>query len=839
MGTQVGLSSSRGAMSADETKCGRRPVRTPPTPENCCETNSNGDKGSGGGVVFHRAREWPMPDPNDPPIKKIQFLLDRYRIKEALHVFFCDTTIRLLSEEPDFMWDVIPLICRRLRGLCQYRFRVFEGCERMLCRIAVEESCNPKEVLISLLSEISHSDNLGDDNVFRAMIRPLEGTLLRMSLPSPREKSFRWTLTVLMRHIYDIELPQEYNIEGKKRLSLPNDSSVRRYIEVLPLMFNFIDEFNDKPLTFDRSPMPILTESQIDEVLNGELVDDDDFMSSHTSLRCDITDASLTSLMHLVSRPLTYLDLTVDCKPLKSTSVRCLNIILKLMPNLFVPIYKRSLVCPRSPANPSQEVTTISESISASVTSLASNHFDGNESEAILTLAICAYIFRCCANYVNPTSATLEMVPSFPQVLSQETLLYCHTPYVVVLLRRSEILAHEKGLILLENLLIAIDSDTLDQKYLDLFRTSNLMQQLFHIMVFSPYCKNRRRAYDLFTRICDLLTHDCKLQMFKWVLGKTDLRPCIRAACIDQYRRHLAIIQKNLLKYHQQLSLITALSAAPKGGSKSTSRSSSENGLSNASNASNNILKQLISGQEAFTPDLESKIKIKSTDEIWTMSNNIMDQINLWQARYKVIGGQELVNFLNLCVEACLPETQHTDIIENYELLLATLTMFRYLRLRKTLVKDDIEDQYLCAKKLKKLLFDPVRSAIAMLTAELKSHHKEIAKGEGSGNAAQMKQVQVINDVGEGPPTSSKQIKNGSDVVSALMNSKLANLPIVCDSQPDLELKETNNLIPSAGCNKDNSNLEEPDEIECLNWVLCRLDLVDSVLVRTCDLYDC
>lgn len=703
------------------------------------------------------------PDPNDPPIKRIKFYLDKYKIKEALQIFFHSNTLKLLSEESDFMWDVIPMICSRLRGLCQYRFRVFEGCERMLCRIAVEESCNPKEVLISLLAEINQSEDQNDDNVFRAMIRPLEGTLLRMNSPSPREENFRWTLNVLMRHINDIELPQEYNIEGKKRLSLPNDPSVKRFIEVLPLMLNFIEEFNDKPIDYDRSPMPILTESQIDEVLNGELVDDGDFMNDvQMPTRCDITEASITALLHLIQRPFTYLDTTNYCKELKFTAIRCLSLLLKLLPDLFAPIYKRLLVNTMNSnlmITSDQMLENSADIISANISSLATNHFEGNSTNAMLTLATCVYLFRCEVKSNNlpppppppptapPSSSSassspqppmtpislIDIVQSFPQILTHESLLFCHLPYAVILLKRSEILAHEKGLLLMCNLLALIEPNSLDRKFYELSKASSLMEQLFQIMVYSPLCINRRRAYELFSQICDLLTFDCKLDMFKWILRQTELRPCIRAACIDQYRKHLNNIHKELMRLYQQLALVT-----------------------NNDNCC-----------------------------------EIMKQINQWQSRYKSIGGQALVEFLDLCIAACLPESQHTDIIENYELLLATLTMFRYLRLRKTLMKDDTEHNYLCDKELKKNFFDPVRSAVALVMNELKLHHKE-----------QMNKATTTQTT----TTTTKSVDETSTSTTTIATATAS---------------------------------EQTDEIECLNYVLCRLDLVESVLVRTCDLYNC
>lgn len=698
--------------------------RPSPSPSPPLPTTTSSQSQAERNFIFHRNREQPTPDPNESVINQIKFYLDRYRIKEALQIFFDENTLKLLRDDSDFMWDIIPLICKRLRGLCQYRFRVFEGCERMLCRIAVDENCNPKEVLISLLAEISQQDQYDDDNVFRAMIRPLEGTLLRMSQPSPRDENLRWVINVLLRHINDIELPQEYNLEGKKRLSLPNDPSVKRFIEILPLMLSFIEEFNEKPIDYDKSPMPILTESQIEEVFNGELIDDD-LMNESSSSRSDSLNTSITALMGIMYRPLTFLDLTTFCNDLRIFANRCLNTLLKLRPNLFSPIYKR--LCDKSDVTDSN--------------CCFKSHSSGLCAESTISIATYSYIYRC------ERVVSVDSTQFFPQVMAHEFVLACHVPFIVALLERSEILVHEKGLILLESLLKCLEHNTLDQKFLDMFENFSLLKQLFKIIVFSPLCTNRRRAYEMFTHICDILTYDCKLETFKFVLTQTDLRPCVRAACIDQYRKHLTNVYRELMNLSQDQS--------------------------------------------------SASVAVNTT---------ISAQIKQLHGRYKAIGGQVLIDFLDLCIKACLPDLQHTDIIENYELILATLTMFRFLKLRKTIFKNEVEEDYLIGKRLKKSFFDPIRNAIALIMSELKLHHKDIVDGHKMKNV-KITQSSILNVT---------QSRNEFDLLSRIFGPKIDDV---------IDPKDT--------------EYNEQDETDCLNWALCRLDLVESVLVRTCDLYNC
>lgn len=647
------------------TSCPPPPAPVPPNGRLASKNDKSVGSDSDRGWAYQRNRGLPTPDPNETVISQIKFFLDKYRIKEATHLFFQDATLRLLSDEPDFMWEVIPVICQRLRGLCQYRFRVFEGCEKMLTRIAASEGCNPKEVLISFLAEISNED----DNVFRAMIHPLEICLERMESPSPRDENLRWVINILMRHLNNIEISQDFEIEAKvKRPAGPNCPYVMRYVDVLPLMLNFIDTFTEPP-EYDSSTLPILTQDQIDVVLNGELADDDESVVAQSRS----TETFITALMNLIYRPLTFLDLTSICTSIRFIANRHLVKLIKLKPNLFSPIYKRI-----------NDRTSNNQTDSPTVTS----------SETMISLATCSYILRCEQMPIT------NLVPYFPQVITLESTLLCHMPYVSALLERTELLANEKGLLLLDKLFKYIWAHSLDQTYLDELERTSLLRHVLQLTVFSPLESNRKKAFELFQQICDLLTYSCKHRMFISIMKSTELRACVRAACIDQYRRHLTSIHKEVL-----------------------------------------FLKNKI---------LEDKVAEGHETEEW------IRQVESLDAKYRLLGGQNLTEFLDLCIQSCLPEGMQTDVVENYELILATLSMLRFLKLRKQIFEDERENQYLTGQRMKSAFFEPIRTAIA----------------------------HVISD-----------------------------------------LKET-------------QKVSKADEADCLSWALCRLDLIESVLVKTSDLYE-
>lgn len=441
----------------------------------------------------------PTPDPSATVPDQIKFYLDRYKIKEA-QAIFVDNHATLVSES-EFIWDLIPHICKRLRGLSQFRFKVFEGCEKMLHKISTDENCNPKEVLIILLSEVSQPCD--DDNVFKATIRSLEGTLFRIEHPTPRDENLSWVLSVLIKYIHSLELPDE-TFNDSERVDAMMDAFGRRYNDILPLMLSFIEDFEsfNKPFTqFTKSTMPVLTESQIEEVLNKELSEYD---SIHEQESDSISHCLINALIKVIERPILYLDCTIKikdeqviCQEFNLIANRNLRLLLKLKPNLFLPIYSNS-----------------------------------NNDLIDISLACCAYLYRCV---YKPED---NLVQHIPQILKQEYLLTCHVPSIILLIDRTEPFIHEKGLLLLKSLLDNLQPDAV----LSLSEFEVLLTMLFKIMVFSPLKSIRKLSVDLFSQICILLSFE-SFRFFKTVLEDSEVKKTVLALCIDLYRKNLTNIR--------------------------------------------------------------------------------------------------------------------------------------------------------------------------------------------------------------------------------------------------------------------------------------------------------
>lgn len=665
----------------------------------------------------------PMPNPSDPPLAQIKFYLERYRIKEASNVFYTESTLKLLKEDPDFVWDLIPSICKRLRGLSPFRFRVFEGCEKMLYRICADESCNPKEILINLLSEITQNGNLTDDNVFKATIRSLESSIFKIESPTSREENLEWVLTILLKYFGELELPAERIDDediDKDRKIYTLYPKVRRFIELLPLILSFIEDFSNfnRPPSPNSNKLPDIADILADDGQEVEF-DKDNLITpaeeamveqlakltcdTHSSSNC-LADALLTLLQH----PLTYLDCKPPSSDLHSIICRTVNLLFKVKPNFFSPIYTQLF-----DDKPNSKAYQTSDTHK-------------------LGLATAAYVYRC-ELLQNP-----DYVQYFPQVLDPECLLSCHLEYISLLLVQIEVLGHEKGLLLLDSLLKPLKDGCLGEKFFNcMIAKYTIHTDLFRLMVYSQSKNARTLALDSFIKLCDCMEANIKLKFLQQIIGKSDLRANVIGLCIDLYRQHLGSV---------------------------------------------------------FSEDV-----------------------------FKSSGGTEM---LETIIGRCRNNVRHTEVIEDDDIQIACLSLLRFLKIRE-LVGPEL------ATKLKTTFFEPTRSAIRLVITELHQHMDELKE---------MKEVEEKKKEQLKPSTSSAALAT-KQVTTCKENEE-------SDSTDDSEDFETNTnetatknfmldrILDSKYSATDMKDVPRRKESECLDWILCRANLVESILIRTCELYD-
>lgn len=682
---------------------------------------------------FHRHREHQAPGPDEQPLNKIKFYLDKYKIKEALQVFFNERTQALMRDEwddGDFIWELIPVICKRLRGLCRYRFRVFEGCEKMLDRIATDEYCNPKEVLIVFLAEITQAnDDTNDDNVLRAMMRPLELVLHRMKQPTPRNENLKWVISVLLNYVQCIETPEDSpDPDAMERAKLSNHPRSKRFVQILPSIIGLIDEFSERPKRSDSIPPPPtdITEEHILEPTNEEFVDiSTSTTHGNQSINNELSEICSSAISSLMLRPFNTLDLTKERMEFRVMSNRCLLLLLTLRPNYFSPIYKN--------INSSKPVNI--------------------HEEATLSLATCAYIYRCCWLGLSVGEE------HFPRMLRNEAILYRHIPYVASLLECPESLAIEKGLTLFESLLKPLEKDSMDEGLLRQLDGGVLIDRTLYHAIHANLNTNRRIAFEIFTLICDLLNYETKVKFLRDVLTQDHLRPSMRAACIDLYRRHLAQAYRTLVDHEQ-------------------------------------MMKKEATEFETEDTDPSAKQTIQNRGDYK------MEFLKALKA-YESMTGHVLVDFLRPCLKSCLPDTNRVEIFENYDLFMATINFLRFLKLRNPVMVKDVESDFLDGQNLKVNFFEHVRIQLTHTKNELKAY-SDLTKKRSDKTTDENKQQS--ND---------DQENTQINLISKMMK-----------------------LFRQGSRGKQSKDGKCPDDHKCIGWILCRLDLMSSVLVRTSDLYN-
>ncbi|KPM09966.1 hypothetical protein QR98_0085120 [Sarcoptes scabiei] len=90
----------------------------------------------------------------DAILRLFQFDLKRHRMNEVLELYRSNVVPEIRKNLSFIVWDLVPIICQRLRGLSKFRFKTFSVCQEILLDLC--EICNPKELLIIYLAELEN-----------------------------------------------------------------------------------------------------------------------------------------------------------------------------------------------------------------------------------------------------------------------------------------------------------------------------------------------------------------------------------------------------------------------------------------------------------------------------------------------------------------------------------------------------------------------------------------------------------------------------------------------------------------------------------------------------------
>lgn len=407
-------------------------------------------------------------------LSQLKSYLDKHKMRDAMELFRTDQMKTLIATDFDIIWDLIPVICNRLRGLNEFRFKTFNYCEQLLLEVSV--LCKPKEVLIAFLAELENDtiqviDSNGDQqrivdhNVFKAILKPLECVLIQ--LPTKRNETLKWVLSTLNAHInrLNVDSLDDYQFEGQEKHFIDNDLNAKQINTVLPLYIKFIETFVNEVDVHKKG-------QNVCNNANG-------VTNSKTSDPQIQRTILLKALIRLLDHPLLHLELSAETNgESREIAVNVVKLISRLQSNYYMLFERNDLITSnkRSKSSESADIELTKESFTAAMANL---------SYLVHSESVCA---MNALNFV-------------PIVYTHIYVFGFHLQFIDCLLKSNVCLIYEKGLQLVEHLLSQINDSQLEAHFLDLIRTIPIEKSLIKIMIYSDVESHRKRALNIFRKL--------------------------------------------------------------------------------------------------------------------------------------------------------------------------------------------------------------------------------------------------------------------------------------------------------------------------------------------------
>lgn len=475
-------------------------------------------------------------------LTQLKSYLDKHKMKEAMDLFRNQQMRQLIATDFDIIWDLIPLICNRLRGLNEFRFKTFNYCEQLLQEISV--LCKPKEVLIAFLAELE-SDTFSkkntseenksccDHNCFKAILKPLECVLIQ--LPTKRNETLKWVLSTLNAHInkLNVESLDDYQFDDKEKLFIENDFNVKQINNVLPLYIKFIETFvNEVDVTKNNSNHLNNNNNNGINTINTGISKTSDPQIQRNIL--------LKALIRLLDHPLIHLDLTNESKTeSRDIALNVVQLISRLQPNFYVLFERIDLItsgkCTKSSDNSDIELT---------------------KESFMSAMANISYLVM---------SESVSPINFLPSVYTHVYVFGVHLQFIDILLKQSVCLIYEKGLILAETLLSQINDCELEANFLDLIRQIPIEKSLINIMIYSSVESHRKRALNIFKKLVASFDSNGRYRILFSILSQPKQHSGLQGLVIGLFKDYMFTNQVFLGTHLQRMIKSAINSSLPDG----------------------------------------------------------------------------------------------------------------------------------------------------------------------------------------------------------------------------------------------------------------------------------
>ena len=348
----------------------------------------------------------------------------------------------------------------------------FEACES--CMVYILDEGNPKELLLALLEQ---ADSFNESVRFQTFLQLIQRPILR--LPSKQLHSLELALETLAECFRNLELPKDADLEDLELKACELDPRIDKINQTVLAFLDFMSPFVEQVSSEKR------------DSFEGENIE------KHVE--------TLTKyLLQVMNHSLIYLNLSYDLKaerPVKTNSRICAEKVMSLM----------NKICPN--------IYSLLEKYKERNEAFNKRVKEGGEisDEDLFGEGLVSELSLACLMYL--VHAEELGIMGYPSLFSHQGILELNLPFIVLLLKQTEVEVRRKGVLLLENLIRNVDPFHLTYNDLDRPEYFKALDSTFDIMVHCSDREARQLCIKILPDFIQMFNLEARYQIFEKIFA--------------------------------------------------------------------------------------------------------------------------------------------------------------------------------------------------------------------------------------------------------------------------------------------------------------------------------
>ena len=376
-------------------------------------------------------------------------------------------------EDENNFWELVNLLgaCLTKDNFDDYE-NFFEACES--CMVYILDQGNPKELLLALLEQ---ADTFDESTRFQTFLQLIQKTILR--LPSKQLHSLELALETLAECFRNLELPKTADLEELEPRAYELDPRIDKITQTVVAFLDFMGPFVEQ-VSYDKRS----------DFEGGDL-------EKHV-------ETLLKYLLQTLNHSLLYLNLTYDSqakRPVKSYSRICAEKVMlhvnKICPNIYhqLEAYKERNEAFNKRVKEGGEISD----------------------EDLFGEGLVSELSMACLLYL--VHAEELGIMGYPGLFSHQGILELNLPFVLMLLKQTEIEARRKGILLLQSLVKVMDPLYLTYHDLDRPEYFKILDLMFDMMVHCSDREARQTCVKLLPLYIQIFNLEGRYQIFEKIFA--------------------------------------------------------------------------------------------------------------------------------------------------------------------------------------------------------------------------------------------------------------------------------------------------------------------------------